>query len=287
MAETIGFIGLGGMGSRMAMRLQAAGYDLVVWNRSKDKLKDLLEAGAEEALSPADAAGRSDAVITMLADPEALRTVTRGDEGIAAGARAWLTVIEMSTVGPAAIAELAESLPEGVELMDAPVLGSLSEVEAGTLKIFVGGSDTSYSRWSDMFSSLGSPLHVGPVGSGAAAKLVANTTLFGTLGVLGEAIALADGLALDRDVAFEVLALTPLGAQAERRRDALDQGDFPLRFPLSLGKKDLDLIVSAADGAGVDVPTLEAARSWFARAVEEGWGERDYSAILARITESG
>lgn len=129
-------------------------------------------------------------------------------------------------------------------------------------------------------------MHVGPLGSGAAAKLVANTTLFGTLGVLGEAIALADGLGIARDVAFEVLSMTPLGAQAERRREPIESGEFPLRFALALALKDLDLIAEAATEAEVDVRTVEAARSWFAQADSEGWGDRDYAAILALITDS-
>jgi 3-hydroxyisobutyrate dehydrogenase/2-hydroxy-3-oxopropionate reductase len=128
-------------------------------------------------------------------------------------------------------------------------------------------------------------MHVGPLGSGAAAKLVANTTLFGTLTVLGEALALADGLGLERDVAFDVLAMTPLGAQAERRRPALESGEFPLRFELALAAKDLRLIRQAAAEAGVDVRTLEAALAWFEQATSEGWGDRDYSAILARIAQ--
>ena len=275
------------MGSRIAGRLVGAGHDVVVWNRTPAKAEPLAALGATVAASPADAAGRADAVLTMVADPDALRAVTEGPDGIAAGAGEGTTVIEMSTVGPAAVAWLADVLPAGTGLLDAPVLGSVTEAEAGSLWVFVGGPEPLVERWTPLLSALGTVRHVGPLGAGAAAKLVANTTLVGTLGLLGEALALAQGLGLSRDAAFEVLALTPLGGQSERRREAVDSGEFPRRFALALGRKDAELIVEAAAEAGVDVRLLAAAASWFRDADEEGWGERDYSAILARILAGG
>ncbi len=279
--STVAVIGLGAMGRRMAHRLLDAGHDLVVWNRSPGKATELTERGAVAAANPADAARRAEAVITMLADPGALRAVTEGPEGIAAGAGSGMTVIEMSTVGPAAIAELASALPAGTELLDAPVLGSLSEAEAASLRIFVGGPAALVERWMPLFAALGSPVHVGPLGAGAAAKLVANTTLLGTLGVLGEAVALADGLGLARAATFEVLSATPLAAQAERRQASIETDDYPFRFALALARKDADLIAEAAAASGVNLRLAVAARSWFEDADEAGWSDRDYSAVLA------
>jgi 3-hydroxyisobutyrate dehydrogenase-like beta-hydroxyacid dehydrogenase len=209
------------------------------------------------------------------------RHAGEGPNGIAAAVGDTLTVIEMSTVGPAAIERLRRLLPEGTGVLDAPVLGSLTEVEAGKLKIFVGGPEPLAKRWTPLLSALGDPVHVGPLGAGAAAKLVANSTLFGVLATLGEALALAQGLGLARDKTFEVLATTPIAPQAERRRPAIESGEFPHRFALSLGLKDLDLIAEAAAEAGVDVRVAAAARAWFAEAEAAGWGERDYSAVLA------
>ena len=123
-------------------------------------------------------------------------------------------------------------------------------------------------------------LHVGPVGLGTAAKLVANSTLLGALAVLGEALALGQKLGLSPDATFEVLSATPLAAQAERRREAFETGEYPLRFALALALKDAELISAAADGVDLKVA---AAADWFAEAVGEGSGEDDYSSILARI----
>ena len=272
-------IGMGAMGSRIARRLLAGGHGVVVWNRTPDKADALVAEGATAAATPGEAASGASVVITMVADPDALIAVAGGPSGIAAGVRPGALVAEMSTVGPAAIERLRSTLPEAVDLVDAPVLGSLSEAEAGTLRVFVGGAAASFERIRPVLETLGTPLHAGGLGAGAAAKLVANSTLFGSLAVLGEALALADALGLDRSTAFDVLAATPVAAQAERRRDALESGEFPRRFALSLALKDAELVVAT----GADVRVAEAARSWLAEAVEAGLGDEDYSRVLEHI----
>lgn len=275
------------MGGRIARRLLAAGHEVVVWNRTPQKAEELAELGAVPAATPADAARKAQAVITMLADPAALLAVTEGPAGLAAAVDGSTTVIEMSTVGPEGVLKLASALKPGAGLLDAPVLGSIAEAESGSLRIFVGGPGELVERWTPLLSTLGSLLHVGPLGAGAAAKLVANTTLFGSLGILGEALALAAGLGLSRRAAYEVLAATPLAAQAERRRDAVETGEYPVRFRLSLARKDADLIADAAAASGVELRLAAAAHTWLKDAeAEDGSGERDYSAVLAKILAS-
>jgi 3-hydroxyisobutyrate dehydrogenase-like beta-hydroxyacid dehydrogenase len=271
------------MGERIARRLLDAGHELVVWNRTVARTEPLAERGAAVAASPADAASRADAVVTMVADPPALAKVTDGPEGAAAGARAGTTILQMSTVGPAATERLASVLPEGTDLLDAPVLGSRSEAEAGTLQIYAGGPQELVERWTPLLATLGTVHHVGPVGAGSSAKLVANTTLVGVIGVLGEALAVADGLGLSREAAFEVLSTTALASQAERRRADFESGNYPPRFTLSLARKDADLIMEAAAASNIDLPVVEAARGWLVEAQEGGHGDEDYSAVLARI----
>src|SRR5438093_10838266 len=258
------------MGSRIARRLLDSGHELTAWNRTAAKAEAL---DAPAADSPAGAARGAEVVITMVTDPPALQEVTEGPEGVIAGIGA-ATLIDMSTVGPAAIARLA---PQVAELLDAPVLGSLSEAESGSLQIFVGGEEELFQRRRKLLDVLGTPHYMGPSGSGAAAKLVANSTLFGVIGVLGEALALADAIGLEREKAFEVLSTTALADQAERRRPAVESGEYPPRFPLRLARKDADLIAEQ----GLDLRLLEAARSWLAETED---GDRDYSAVLERIT---
>ena len=239
-------IGLGAMGGRIARRLRREGHDLVVWNRTAAKADDLVAEGAARASNPAEVARDTDAVITMLAGPDALRDVVEGPDGLAAGAGAGTAVLEMSTVGPSTVGWLRSALPAEVGLIDAPVQGSLGEAESGTLKLWVGGPDELVERWMSLLSSLGEPIHVGELGKGAATKLVTNATLVGTMTLLGETLALADALGVPRDVAFDALSATPLAAQAERRREPLATGEFPRRFDLSLAAKDARLVFEAA-----------------------------------------
>ena len=160
---TLAVVGLGAMGSRIAARLLDAGHEIVVWNRSEEKARALVDRGAALAESPADAAARADATITMLTDPAALESV------LADVPPDSTTLIQMSTVGPEAVARLR--FPR---LLDAPVLGSLAEVEAGKLTIFVGGDDGLIQEWSPLFSQLGRVVHVG--GLGAASRRSSSRT---------------------------------------------------------------------------------------------------------------
>ncbi|HET6790236.1 MAG TPA: NAD(P)-dependent oxidoreductase [Actinomycetota bacterium] len=284
---SVAVIGLGAMGARFAGRFLEAGHEVIVWNRTPEKAAELVSRGASAAASPAEAARNAEAVVTVVSDPEALRAVTEGPDGIAAGANASTTVIEMSTVGPRMVRWLETALPPGVGLLDAPVLGSLSEAEAGTLLVFVGGPRRLAERWIPLFGTLGSVIVAGPLGSGAAAKLVANATLVGTLTLLGETIALADRLGLGRRLTMDILAQTPLGLASKRRREQLETEEFPLRFRLALARKDAELIQEAAEAAHADTRVLAAAATWFADAEEAGLGDEDYSTVLQRIIDRG
>lgn len=284
---SVAVIGLGAMGARFAGRFLEAGHEVLVWNRTPEKAEELVSRGASAAASPAEAARNAEAVVTVVSDPEALRAVTEGPDGIAAGANASTTVIEMSTVGPRMVRWLETALPPGVGLLDAPVLGSLSEAEAGTLLVFVGGPRRLAERWIPLFGTLGSVIVAGPLGSGAAAKLVANATLVGTLTLLGETIALADRLGLGRRLTMDILAQTPLGLASKRRREQLETEEFPLRFRLALARKDAELIQEAAEAAHADTRVLAAAATWFADAEEAGLGDEDYSTVLQRIIDRG
>jgi 3-hydroxyisobutyrate dehydrogenase-like beta-hydroxyacid dehydrogenase len=282
----VAVVGLGAMGSRIARRLLDSGHELVVWNRDPARTAPLTAAGAVAAESPAEAARQAEAVITMVSNPDALRDVTEGPAGVGEGLTPPTTLIQMSTVGTEATERLAAALPADAGLLDAPVLGSVAEAETGTLKIYAAGEEPLVERWTPLLSTLGSVIHVGPVGAGSAAKLVANAVLVGVIGVLGEALAVAQGLNLPREVAFEVLETTALADQAKRRRPSVESGEYPPRFALSLARKDGDLILEAAASSGLDLRVTEAARTWLADAEAAGLGDEDYSAVLAQILGS-
>ena len=250
----VAVVGLGAMGSRIARRLADRGHAVIGWNRTPR------EVGVPIAPTVRDAAAHAEIVITMLADREALEAVS---DDLLAGLQG--TLVEMSTVGPAAIARLAERT---TNLVDAPVLGSLAEVETGTLTIFAGGH---VAPVRPVLEDLGTVLEVGPVGSGAAAKLVANAGLLGELAALGDVVALGRALGVDEQLIFEGLATTPLAAPAERRRSVLQGEPSPPRFPARLAAKDARLMLEHGDFG-----TIEAAL----RALDAADDDADYTALL-------
>ncbi|MER5641057.1 NAD(P)-dependent oxidoreductase [Kitasatospora sp. NPDC002227] len=279
--QRIAVVGLGAMGTAVAHRLLAQGCQVTVWNRTEQRAAPLAEAGATVAASPAAAAAGAEAVLLLVTDPQSLREVTEGEQGVAAGARPGTVVVQLSTVSPEAVHRLADLLPPGVELLDVPVLGSGAEAAAGNLRLLVGGPEGAYARSHELLVRLGTPLHVGGLGAGTAAKLVANNALFGVLALLGESLALGSALGLTETALHGVLSATPLAEQAAKRRPVIAADAYPPRFALPLARKDADLVAAAA--AGLDLPLTEAARSWLTAAERAGRTRQDYTAVLAHI----
>ena len=277
----IAFLGLGAMGVPMAERLIEAGEEVTVWNRTPERA-ERFAGRARVAATPAEAAAGADAVVTMLAAPDAVEAVVL-DQGTAAAMRPGATLVEMSTIGPDALAGLASELPDGIELIDAPVLGSVPNATDGTLKVMVGASDEQFERWQPTLSALGTPIHVGPRGAGAAMKLVVNSTLAGQIAVLGEALLLADRLGLEQEPVAEVLLGSPIGPALSRKLDAVRSGSFPPSFKLELMSKDVRLFLDAAEKRGVDPRVAVAVAAWLDDAESEGMGALDYSALIAAI----
>ncbi|MDP9225087.1 MAG: NAD(P)-dependent oxidoreductase [Actinomycetota bacterium] len=278
---TVAFCGLGLMGEPMARRLIEAGYDVNAWNRTPSKARAL--QGARPAGSPAEAASGSEVVITMLATPEAVREVVAGDRGVAEGMGADATLIEMSTIGPAAVHALRGHLPANSAMLDAPVVGSVPQARDGQLKVLTGGERDVVERWRELLEVFGTVTHVGELGHGAAMKLVVNSTLGALMTALGEALALAKGLGLDRDKVFDVLVDSALGVTARGKRSNIERGSYPPNFKLELVAKDMRLVTEAAEDAGVDLRVARAARQWIEEAEAAGFSKLDYSAVVAQI----
>jgi 3-hydroxyisobutyrate dehydrogenase/2-hydroxy-3-oxopropionate reductase len=278
----LAFLGLGAMGAPMASRLIAAGHAVTVWNRTRARAEALAGA-ARVAASPADATRDVDAVITMLATPDVLTEVLSGADGLAAGMTPRTPLIEMSTIGPDCVTELADLLPEGVEVIDVPVMGGVKDAVEGTLKLYFGASAASFERWKEALAPLGEPVHIGPPGAGAALKLVANSTLAGLMGLIGEALALADGYGLDEKIATAALLDSPIGPALKRKIDKIESGHYAASFKLDLMHKDMRLVMDTAARRGVDLRVVEGATRWVASAAEHGRGNCDYSAVVAEI----
>ena len=180
------------------------------------------------------------------------------------------------------IRELGERLPDDVDLIDAPVLGSVPQATDGTLKIFVGADQELADVWMPVLEAFGRPIHMGPPGAGAAMKLVANSVLGALMSGLAEALTLADAFALDQSAVLDILAESPIGVTVKSKRDNIESGRFPPNFKLSLAAKDLRLVTGTAQNAGLQLPLAMAARAWFELSEAEGLGPYDYSAVTAR-----
>jgi 3-hydroxyisobutyrate dehydrogenase-like beta-hydroxyacid dehydrogenase len=273
----VAFCGLGKMGVPMAARLIGAGHAVTVWNRTPGRATELLEQGAAEAGSPAEAAAGADVVVTMLADPAAVDAVV---DDLAGAMETGATLVEMSTIGPDAVRSLAARVPA---MLDAPVLGSVPQATEGTLKIFVGGDAAVVERCRPVLEPMGTLHHLGPLGAGAAMKLVANSILGALMGGLAEALALADGLGLDEAGVLDILSESPIGVTVKGKRKLIESGVYPANFKLALAAKDLRLVTEAAGAAGVELKMAPAARAWLELATDHGLGDLDYSAVIADV----
>ncbi|MGW4501770.1 NAD(P)-dependent oxidoreductase [Micromonospora sp. NPDC004336] len=249
----IAVLGVGRMGASIALRLLDAGHQVTVWNRTAARAAPLGEAGATVARTPADATRAAEVAITMLTDAAAVDAVLFGPDGAAQALPPGACLVEMSTIGPAAVRDLAARLPATVHLVDAPVGGSVAAARSGRLRVLAGGPDDAVARVAPVLAALGSVRHCGATGSGAALKLVLNTALLVAVGGLADTLAVARAVGVEPAAALDALAGGPLGGVLARAtaRDA--------DFPVALAGKDLGLARDALDT--VAAPLVQATRA--------------------------
>jgi 3-hydroxyisobutyrate dehydrogenase len=239
---TIAVLGTGHMGAAIARRLLASGHVVTVWNRTASRTTPVVAAGARASASPADAVADAEVVISMLTDARAVDAVLFGPGGAARALRPVTCVVQMSTVGPDEVRHLARRLPDGVDLVDAPVAGSVAAAEAGTLLLLAAGERDALARVTPILKALGTVRECGRAGDGAALKLVLNTALVTGVAALADTLAVADAVGVDRDTAIEALRAGPLGGAVQR---ATATG---ARFSFALAAKDIDLALRELGG---------------------------------------
>lgn len=278
MAE-IAFLGTGTMGLPMARNLLKAGFKLRTWNRSTERARPLAEDGAEVVGDPRDAAQGADVLITMLSDTAAVLAATGDALGALKQGALW---IQMSTIGMAGTERCLELAREhGVELLDAPVLGTRDPAEQGKLVILASGTPEARTRCESIFDALGSrTLWLGEAGGGTKCKIVVNAWIVGVVGVLAETIALAEALHVDPSRFFEAVAGGPLDLPYARMK-----GDLMIKrsfddpaFRLALSRKDAELILEAAASAQLELPIMEAVTERLRRVERDGHGDEDMAA---------
>jgi 3-hydroxyisobutyrate dehydrogenase-like beta-hydroxyacid dehydrogenase len=246
----IAFLGLGAMGSRMALRLLDAGHASKVWNRSAAAAEPLIAKGAIHAATPRAAAESAEIVIAMLSDDEAARSVwlntrTGAIRGLSKGAIA----MECSTVTPDWIAELATAADaKSVTLLDAPVAGSRPQAEAGQLIFLAGGPDHAMKRAAPIMKAMGQTIHhLGPTGHGARMKLAVNAMLGGQMALVAEVSAFLKKSGLDFANASAIMQQMPVTSPAAAIAFRLMvAGNHDPLFPVSLMAKDLSYVLKEA-----------------------------------------
>jgi len=277
MEKTIGFIGLGIMGRPMARNLIKAGYPLVVYNRTREKARELVEAGAREATSPKDVAARSDVVLTIVTDTPDVERVLLGENGVIEGGKAGQIVVDLSTISPEATRRMAEELKKkGITMLDAPVTGGEIGAIHGTLTIMVGGDRKAYEEVLPILQAMGKKIvYAGPSGAGQTIKLC-NQILCAVnqIGV-SEALMLAAKAGVDLNTMLEVTTSGAGGSWAlENLGRKVVAGDLKPAFMVRLMQKDLALVMELAGKLNLPLPGTALA-SQLLRAVEAEEGGKE------------
>ena len=281
-ATKIGFVGLGRMGGTMAARLLTAGYPIYGEDRNRAQVEQLAHSGLRWRDTPREVAEAADVVFTSLPDDGVLEVVASGPDGILAGLAAGKIWVDVSTVSPRVSRELALRAQEvGAAMLDAPVSGSVPQVQAGTLTIMVGGDEQAYAQVEPILRELGTPTHIGENGLGLFLKLAINISLGVQMLAFAEGLLLADRAGIDRELAVGVMTRSAIGSPMLKARAALVL-DLPEDswFDVSLMQKDLVLALDAARELQVPLPSTAAADELLTVARALGYEHRDLAAMF-------
>lgn len=279
---SVAILGLGIMGSGMAGRLLSAGFPLTVYNRNQEKCAPLVKQGATSVATPRDAASRSEIIISMVANDEASRDIWLGERGALGGVAANYLLIECSTLTANWIHELAaKAVEHRCRFLDAPVTGTKPHAASGELTFLVGGSSADVAAAQPVFSVMGrETIHLGPTGSGALMKLVNNFVCGVQAASLAEALRFIEATSLDRTKALSILTGGAPGSGIVKRvADRVANNDYSPNFALRWMAKDLSYALQEASARRLALKTVSAAQSIFETAIDEGYGDEDFSAV--------
>jgi 3-hydroxyisobutyrate dehydrogenase-like beta-hydroxyacid dehydrogenase len=286
---TIGFVGLGHMGGNMAGRFLEAGYPVYGEARSRAESGQLIESGLHWCETPRQVSEAADIVFTSIPNDRVLEEVAVGPDGILEGLGPGKVWIDVSTVSPRVSRELAKRASErGGAMLDAPVSGSVPQVQSGTLTIMVGGDEDVYERVEPVLRELGTPTRIGENGQGLALKLAINISLAVQMLAFSEGLLLAERDGVDRKIAVDVMSQSSIGSPMLKARVPLVL-DLPedAWFDVGLMHKDIRLALALGRQLHIPLPSAEAADAMLSRAEDLGYEHRDLAAlftVLDRMT---
>jgi 3-hydroxyisobutyrate dehydrogenase-like beta-hydroxyacid dehydrogenase len=282
--QRVGFIGLGIMGSRMAANLRRAGFELKVFNRTRERAEAwAAEHGGAVADSPRAAAEGAEVVITMVVDGPQVEAMLLGPDGAAEGAPEGALFVDMSTIAPADARRLADVLRErGHGFVDAPVTGSAPKAEAGTLTIMAGGADEDMRRAQPLFEAMGETLvHAGEVGQGQRVKVLSNAVSAVNCATIAQALVVGRREGVDLDALVEVMRSGSAGStMLELKARPMLEHDFEPLFKLEHMLKDVRLCLEEARLAGAGFPFAGLAGELYSAGMGRGLGDQDFAAVL-------
>ena len=284
---SIGFTGMGHMGSHMAQRLLDAGYRLTVYDRTYEKAQEVGQRGAQVVHTPRELAAGCQVVMVCVTDDSAQEDVMFGPEGALAGVHSDSVVIDLSTVSPGASRRLYQAMKEkNVPMIDAAVSGSVPQVDQGSLVIFVGGDHGTFEQCKPILNVLGQKsFYMGASGMGTTMKLVVNALLGLGMQALAEAIALGEKAGLEKGLLLDVLGQTAVLTPGQKSKlDNVKHEQYPTNFALSLMHKDFSLVLSQAYDLSVSMPSTAAAQQMYTAAMAKGMDE-DFSIMIKFMEE--
>jgi len=283
---SIAFIGLGIMGSPMAVHLAKAGHDVVGYNRTPEKAQPLIDAGGRSATSVAEAVAGAEIVAVMVPDSPDVREVLAGENGVFSGAKPGTLIIDFSSIRPDVTVELAEqAVAQGFRLIDAPVSGGEAGAINAALSIMVGGTAEDFADAQPILDVVGKTVvHVGPNGSGQTVKAANQLIVAANIQVLAEAVIFLEAYGVDTAAALKVLGGGLAGSKVldQKGQKMLDRS-FDPGFRIELHHKDLGIVTSAAREAGVVIPVGALLAQLMASAKAVGDGGLDHSALLRGV----
>lgn len=284
--KRIAYLGLGIMGRGMASNLVKAGFDVTVWNRTKERCRPLVEQGARQADTPAEAVMDAEVILYCLSHDAAVEQVVFGEDGIMDGISEGQVAVDMSTVHPdTSVEENRNYVQNGLDFLDAPVFGSKRQAAEGRLWIVVGGRKEVFERVRPVFEPLSESVHyMGETGKGASMKLVGNLIIACQLEALSESLVLASKIGLDLDLVLDVISRTDFQSPILTSAGGhMVERDFTTQYALKHMYKDANLIVKLAEELCSPMPAMAAIRETIKAAVNQGWGKEDASALVKEI----
>jgi len=284
--QKIGFAGIGLMGQQMTRRLLLAGFPLTVWNRTQDKARDILSAGATWADSPKTLAQACDVVITMVTDSAASEEVICGQNGVLEGAHPGMLLIDMGSIAPEMSRSIADrAKAKGVPMLDAPVTGAPKVASEGKLGIMAGGPKETFDACLPIFQAMGvKVIHVGENGKGTTLKLINNLIMGVAIEAVAEALVLAGKSGIDPRKVVEITSVGGARTGAmETRGPRMIKHDFSPHFSANNMYKDLSAAIQLAEAVGVSLPATSIAREILRAAKSQGKGDLDSCVVMSVI----